>query len=89
VHFYMCFLPSLENTRTLRESVELMRSAYFLMNSKYANKVSSIALHQIEKKVITLNLDWKEKDDFHNMDNYKCKPLCHKSEGIRIQERQR
>ena len=64
VHFCMRFLACLVNTRTLGESVELMRSAYFLMNSKYANKVSSTALHQIEKKVNTLNLDWKEEDDY-------------------------
>ena len=40
------------------------------MNSKYANKVSSTALHQIEKKVNTQNLDWKEGDDVQSMDNY-------------------
>ena len=70
VHFCMRLLASLVNTRTLSESVELMRRAYFLMNSKYANKVRSTALHHIEKKGNTLNLDWKEEDDVHSMDDY-------------------
>ena len=66
----MQFLACLVNTSTLGESAELMRSAYFVMNSKYANKVSSTALHQIEKKVNTLKFNWKEEDDVHSMDDY-------------------
>ena len=58
VHFTMRFIACLVNAKYLRESIELMRNVYFVMNSKFANENASRALHLIEKKVNNLNLIW-------------------------------